>query len=81
MVFVRLFRTIGCLEEEYGRIRFDGRRFYYDGLTSFFVKYLERGIKGTDQQYYRPEHGIQFLLSLKNHFEDGTLYVSDIQNA
>lgn len=78
MVAVRLLRTVGVIEEEYGRIRFDGQRIYYDGLSSIFVKYLERGVMGADAQHYRPEHGIQFLENLKNLFSDGTLQVTDV---
>ncbi len=78
MVAVRLLRTVGAIEEEYGRIRFDGQRIYYDGLSSIFVKYLERGVMGADAQCYRPEHGIRFLENLKNLFSDGVLRVTDI---
>jgi hypothetical protein len=75
---VKLLRTIGALEEEYSRIRFDGKRLHYDGISCIFIKYLERGIMGADQRRYRPEHGLQFLQNLKSHFKDGTLQVSDI---
>lgn len=78
MVAVKLLRTIGALQEEYGRIRYDGSQFYYDGLSSIFVKYLERGVTGADKKCYRPEHGIEFLQHLKTQFADSTLQVSDI---
>lgn len=80
MLTVKFLRQFGALQEEYGRIRFDGSRFYYEGLTSFFIKDLERGVKGDDQKYYRPEHGILFLKSLKNHFADSTLQITDIES-
>jgi hypothetical protein len=79
MLTVKFLRKIGVLEEEYGKIRFDGKKIHYDGLSSIFIKYLERGIKGADHKYYRPEHGIQFLQNLKNQFLDDTLVVTDIQ--
>ena len=79
MVAVKLLRTIGYIEEEYGRIRFDGQKIYYDGMSSIFVKYLEHGVKGTDHKRYLPEHGIQFLQNLKNHFSDSTLRVTEIE--
>lgn len=78
MVFVRLLRTIDCIEEEYGRVCFDGQRVHYDGLSDVFVKYLERGVNGSDHKCYRPEHGILFLQNIKNHFLDGSLRVTDI---
>lgn len=80
MVAVRLLRTIGCIEEEYGRICFDGQRVYYDGLSSVFIKYLEQGINGPDHKCYQPEDGIQFLQNLKNQFAEGPLKVTDIQH-
>ena len=78
MVAVKLLRTIGALQEEYGRIRFDGSKIYYDGLSSIFIRYLERGITGADAHCYRPEHGIQFLQNLKNQLADTPLQVTDI---
>jgi hypothetical protein len=78
MVAVRLLRTIGCIEEEYGRICFDGQRVCYVGLSSVFIKYLEQGINGTDCKCYQPDHGIRFLENLKNHFAEGPLKASDI---
>ena len=80
MLAVKFIRTVGALQEEYGRVCFDGSRFYYDGLTYFFIKDLERGVRGDDHECYRPEHGILFLQNLKNKFVDGTLIVTDIQN-
>ena len=78
MVAVKLLRTIGALQEEYGSIRFDGSKFYYDGLSSIFVKYLERGFMGADKKWYRPENGIAFLQNLRTQLADSTLQVSDI---
>lgn len=70
MVAVRLFRKVGALEEEYGWISFDGKQLYYNGLSSIFFKYLERGVIGADRQCLRPEHGILFLKGVENHFAD-----------
>ncbi len=78
MVAVKLIRTIGALQEEYGRIRFDGSRFYYDGLSSIFITYLERSFIGTDKKRIRPENGIEFLKDLKRLLADTTLQVTDI---
>ena len=78
MVAVKLLRTIGVLLEEYGRIRFDGCRFYYDRLSCIFVKYLEPRVVGADRKRYLPERGMQFLQNLKNPLADSTLQVSDI---
>lgn len=79
MVEIRLVRTIGCIEEEYGRIRFDGHKVCYDGLSSIFVKYLERGVKGNDQKCYMPKHGKQFLMNLKEHLAESNSSLQAIE--
>jgi hypothetical protein len=78
MYGVRLVRTHGAFQEEYGRILFDGKQVQYRGLTCIFRKYLERGITGPDRKVYRPNDGISFLNSLKFRFADGTLKVAEI---
>ena len=81
MISITLLRTVRTLEEEYGRIRFYGKKFYYDGLSSVFMKYLQSGVTGPDHKQYRPEHGLKFLKSIKNHFSDATLHAAEFSDA
>jgi hypothetical protein len=78
MFAVKLLRKVGALEEEYGRVVFDGRNLSYDGLSSFFVKQLQKGVTGPDSRRYRPEHGVEFLRNLKHHFASYGLSVSEV---
>ena len=78
MVAVKLFRKVGVFEEEYGRVLFDGKELSYDGLSSFFVKQLQKGVIGPDRKCYRPEDGLEFLKNLKYRFSNNPLYASDV---
>ena len=78
MRIVRFVRTIGACQEEYGRIRFDGEKIYFDGLTCVFQKYLEKGILGSDNRTYMPVDGIRFLSNLKHHFAQDSLMATDV---
>ena len=78
MFAVKLLRKVGALEEEYGRVVFDGQKLSYDGLSSFFVKQLQKGVTGPDSKHYNPEHGIEFLRNLKHYFPSYGLSVSDV---
>ena len=75
---VKFVRTIGACQEEYGRIRFDGEKIYFDGLTCIFQKYLEKGIMGSDNRTYMPADGIRFLSNLKHHLAQDSLMVTDV---
>ena len=78
MHIVKFVRTIGACQEEYGRVGFDGRKIYFNGLTCVFQKYLEKGITGSDNRTYKPTDGIQFLSNLKHHLTQDSLMVTDI---
>jgi hypothetical protein len=78
MHIIKLVRTIGACQEEYGQIRFEGEKVYFDGLTSVFQKYLEKGILGPDNRTYKPTDGIMFLSNLKYHFSRDALMATDI---
>lgn len=78
MRIVKFVRTIGACKEEYGRIKFDGQKICFKGLTCVFQKYLEKGITGTDNKKYKPADGIRFLSSIKHHFAHDTLMAAEV---
>ncbi len=63
-----LIRKGNVLAEEYGRICCDGSKVSFHGLTCVFVKHLKRGIKTNDQKVVKPEHGMDFIKTLKSKF-------------
>ncbi len=78
MRIVTIVRTVGACREEYGRIRFEGEKICFDGLSSVFQRYLEKGITGPDNRTYKPADGIQFLSNLKHHLTRDSLMAADV---
>ena len=78
MHVVTLTRSRTVLREVYGQVSFDGRQVQYEGLTDVFRRYLERGIAGPCNRVYLPSDGVDFLHSLKYHFNDDLLQASDV---
>ena len=70
MMTIKLFRTTGFFQEEYGRVVYDGQNVSYEGLSDVFIKYLEYGLYGPDGKKYKPSDGLNFLQTLKNAFSD-----------
>jgi hypothetical protein len=78
MRIVKFIRTIGACQEEYGRVRFDGEKIQFDGLTCIFQKYLEKGIMGSDNKTYMPADEILFLNNLKHHLARDSLMAAEV---
>ena len=78
MHVVTLTKGLTALPEIYGRVSFDGNQVSYDGLTSIFCRYLERGIVGQHNRVYMPSDGMDFLRNLKYYFADDILRAGDV---
>jgi hypothetical protein len=78
MVTIALIRKMNALEEEYGRILFNGNNVKFEGLTSVFVEYLNRGLTGSDGKKCTPYDSTTFIQRLKKHFSDQTLMAREI---
>lgn len=78
MVTIALIRKTNAIEEEYGRIFFNDNHANFEGLTSVFVDYLNRGLTGSDGKKYTPCDSTKFIQSLKKQFSNQTLMVREI---
>lgn len=78
MVTIALIRKKNVLEEEYGRVLFDGKNVQLKGLSCVFKKYLENGLIGADGMRYTPLDGSAFIYTLKREFSNNILMARDI---
>jgi hypothetical protein len=77
MTILTLVRKRNVLTEEYGKVCFSGSKVSFHGLTCVFVKYLQRGITTNDKRIVKPEHGMDFIKTLKETFADDILTVTE----
>jgi hypothetical protein len=68
MVTISLQRKGQVLKEEYGQVRYDGSKVSFHGFSCVFVKYLQRGLRGTGRTVVKPEQGMDFSISLSARF-------------
>jgi hypothetical protein len=78
MVTIALVRKRNVLEEEYGRVLFDGKDIHLKGLSCVFVRYLERGLVDTDGMRYAPRDGAAFIRVLRREFSNDILKTREI---
>jgi hypothetical protein len=79
MYAVKLLRRRNEKDEEYGRILLEGGTVKFQGLSSVFESYLQRGIVGIENRKFTPRDGLTFLQNLKYHSFDTCLRASDIE--
>jgi hypothetical protein len=76
MQVLRLIRTGGALEHEYGRVVLDEGQAYFKGFSSVFASWLANGVNGSDGRKHLPSEGLDFLRILQAQFPDGSLKVT-----
>ena len=78
MVTIALVRRKNVLEEEYGRVLFDGKNIQTSGLSCVFVRYLERGLVDTHGMRYNPRDGAAFMRALRREFSSDALMAREV---
>jgi len=79
MAGIAIFKTKTTLPELYGRVFINNNHVKFDGVTSVFQKFLEKGIIGKDNKIVFPQVGDVFLNTLKTYLKKEGMKVSDLK--
>jgi len=79
MTGIAIFKTNTTIPELYGRVFINNNQVKFDGVTSVFQKFIEKGIIGKDNKKVVPQDGDIFLSTLKKYLKKEGMEVSDIK--
>ncbi len=79
MAGIAIFKTKTTLPELYGRVFINNNQVKFEGVTSVFQKFIEKGIVGKDNKKVVPQDGDIFLNTLKTYLKKEGMEVSDLK--